>query len=273
MVLEHLQRQWLHHLPRQSMPVPDLSFREEFFPHIQPELPLVQLKAIMSCPIAVTGSRGQPPPHQHLLSAFQLLCPRPAATHGAGCPRRLWMPHSWRHSRPGWMWLWAAWSGGWRPCTQQGVETRWSLWSFSTQAILWRCRGEQQAASTKPQEQSCGNKGSFLREKQSLSSPHPDLAHGTENLNRNLSNTFIFLYLCSLRGGRSESSQVWAHTGAPNDCWLLMRTLGQPTSAAEPSRTVQAHSGSWYKASLPRGLACWQCFSLFEIVSGRRFIR
>ena len=20
---------------------------------------------------------------------------------------------SWRHSRPGWMWLWAAWSGGW----------------------------------------------------------------------------------------------------------------------------------------------------------------
>jgi len=24
---------------------------------------------------------------------------------------------SWRHSRPGWMWLWAAWSAGWRPCT------------------------------------------------------------------------------------------------------------------------------------------------------------
>jgi len=20
-------------------------------------------------------------------------------------------------SHPGWMWLWAAWSGGWRPCT------------------------------------------------------------------------------------------------------------------------------------------------------------
>jgi len=33
--------------------------------------------------------------------------------HGTGCPRRLWMPHPWRHSRPGWMWLWAAWSGGW----------------------------------------------------------------------------------------------------------------------------------------------------------------
>jgi len=22
------------------------------------------------------------------------------------------MPHPWRHSRPGWMWLWAAWSSG-----------------------------------------------------------------------------------------------------------------------------------------------------------------
>jgi len=32
-------------------------------------------------------------------------------------PRMLWMPHPWRHSRPGWMWLWAAWSGGWLPCT------------------------------------------------------------------------------------------------------------------------------------------------------------
>jgi len=27
--------------------------------------------------------------------------------------RRLWMPHPWRHSKPGWMWLWAAWSAGW----------------------------------------------------------------------------------------------------------------------------------------------------------------
>ena len=32
----------------------------------------------------------------------------------------LWMPHPWRHSRAGWMWLWAAWSSGWRHCTQQG---------------------------------------------------------------------------------------------------------------------------------------------------------
>jgi len=32
------------------------------------------------------------------------------------CPERLWMPHPWSHSRPDWMWLWAAWSSGWRPC-------------------------------------------------------------------------------------------------------------------------------------------------------------
>ena len=24
------------------------------------------------------------------------------------CPEKLWMPHSWRHSRPGWMGPWAA---------------------------------------------------------------------------------------------------------------------------------------------------------------------
>jgi len=27
------------------------------------------------------------------------------------CPERLWMPHPWRCSRPGWMGPWAAWSG------------------------------------------------------------------------------------------------------------------------------------------------------------------
>ena len=35
------------------------------------------------------------------------------------------------------MWLWAAWSGGGNPAPGRGVETRWSLWSFSTQDILW----------------------------------------------------------------------------------------------------------------------------------------
>uniref|UniRef100_A0A8C9FL25 C2H2-type domain-containing protein n=1 Tax=Pavo cristatus TaxID=9049 RepID=A0A8C9FL25_PAVCR len=33
------------------------------------------------------------------------------------CSQRLWMPQPCRHSRPGWMWLWAAWAAGWRPCT------------------------------------------------------------------------------------------------------------------------------------------------------------
>ena len=41
---------------------------------------------------------------------------------------RLWMPHPWRCSGPGWMGLWAAWSsircGGWWPYLQQ------EGWSF-----------------------------------------------------------------------------------------------------------------------------------------------
>ena len=37
-----------------------------------------------------------------------------------GCPRRLWMPHPWRNSKPGWTWLWAAWSAGWWRCPWQG---------------------------------------------------------------------------------------------------------------------------------------------------------
>ena len=44
------------------------------------------------------------------------------------CPERLWMPHPWRCSGPGWMGPWAAWSsiryGGWWPCMRQGG------WSF-----------------------------------------------------------------------------------------------------------------------------------------------
>ena len=44
---------------------------------------------------------------------------------GTGCPERLWMPHPWRCSRPGWMGPWAAWSskwGGWWPCPAGGLE-------------------------------------------------------------------------------------------------------------------------------------------------------
>ena len=32
------------------------------------------------------------------------------------------MPHPWRHSKPGWMWLWAAWSSGWQPCIAGGLK-------------------------------------------------------------------------------------------------------------------------------------------------------
>jgi len=43
----------------------------------------------------------------------------------------LWMPHPWRHSRPGWMGLWAAWSVVSDPAHGGRVETGWSWRSFS----------------------------------------------------------------------------------------------------------------------------------------------
>jgi len=50
MSLEQLQG--LHHLSGQPIPAPDHSFREEIFPNVQCESPLVQLEAIPSHPIA-----------------------------------------------------------------------------------------------------------------------------------------------------------------------------------------------------------------------------
>ena len=42
------------------------------------------------------------------------------------CPERLWMPHPWRCSRPGWTGPGAAWfsitCGDWWPCMQHGLE-------------------------------------------------------------------------------------------------------------------------------------------------------
>ena len=52
MFLEHVQGQWLHHLPVQPIPAPGHSFGEEIVPNIQPERSLAQLKAIPSCPMA-----------------------------------------------------------------------------------------------------------------------------------------------------------------------------------------------------------------------------
>ena len=34
-------------------------------------------------------------------------------THWNRLPKEVVDAHPWRHSRPGWMWLWAAWSAGW----------------------------------------------------------------------------------------------------------------------------------------------------------------
>ena len=44
------------------------------------------------------------------------------------CPEKLWMLHPWRCSRPGWMVLWATWSGGWQPCPQQ---EGWNFMGFT----------------------------------------------------------------------------------------------------------------------------------------------
>ena len=56
---------------------------------------------------------------EHQQSQFSAYFPSPNYNR-TGCPERLWMPHPWRHSRPGWMGPWAAWSsikcGGWWPC-------------------------------------------------------------------------------------------------------------------------------------------------------------
>ena len=52
---------------------------------------------------------------------------------GTGCLEKLWVPHTWRCSRPGWMEPWAAWSCA---CPWQSVETTWPLRSLPTKGIL-----------------------------------------------------------------------------------------------------------------------------------------
>jgi len=45
----------------------------------------------------------------------------------------------WRHPRQGWMWLWAAWSAGWQPCTNWGWNQMIILVLFNPghSMILW----------------------------------------------------------------------------------------------------------------------------------------
>ena len=42
-------------------------------------------------------------------------------------PRGWWMPHPWRHSKPGWSRLWATWCSCRCPYSLQGSWTRWPL--------------------------------------------------------------------------------------------------------------------------------------------------
>jgi len=53
-LLEHLRG---HHIPGQPVLLPDHSFCEEILPSTHPDLPLAQLEAITSCPIAVAWEK------------------------------------------------------------------------------------------------------------------------------------------------------------------------------------------------------------------------
>ena len=46
---------------------------------------------------------------------------------GTGCPQKLWVPHHWHFSRPGWTRLSATWSSERHPCPWQTGWTRCSL--------------------------------------------------------------------------------------------------------------------------------------------------
>ena len=68
MFLEHLQE--LSHLPRQTVLMPDYSFREEALPNIQPVPPLAQLEAIPSHP--TSSCTGQETNSYHTTTSFQV---------------------------------------------------------------------------------------------------------------------------------------------------------------------------------------------------------
>ena len=63
--------------------------------------------------------------------------PMRVVKHWPRLPREAVAAPPWQCSRPGWMELWATWSGGRCPCSWQGGGTRWSLRSLPTQTILW----------------------------------------------------------------------------------------------------------------------------------------
>ena len=55
--------------------------------------------------------------------------------HWHSCPEKLWVPHIWRHSSPGWMAPWAAELVGATLLIAEG-GTGWVVRSLPTQAIL-----------------------------------------------------------------------------------------------------------------------------------------
>ena len=62
---------------------------------------------------------------------------------GTGSPEKLWMPHPWRHSKPGCMGPWAAWSIGRQPCLwQEGWSSMIFKVSFQkNEGEMWREKG------------------------------------------------------------------------------------------------------------------------------------
>ena len=65
---KYLQGWWLNHFSGQLVPVPDNPFSEEISPNIQSKIPLVQLAAIFSCPVACYWEKRPTPPRYSLLS-------------------------------------------------------------------------------------------------------------------------------------------------------------------------------------------------------------
>ena len=63
-------------------------------------------------------------------------------------PERLWMPHPWRCSRPGWMGPWAVWSsikcGGWWPCLWHKGQNLMILWVPSNPSHSMILRGQRE---------------------------------------------------------------------------------------------------------------------------------
>ena len=59
--------------------------------------------------------------HPHIPSSKAVVLSRTVVVPLTQLPREAVVPHPWRHSRPGWIGLWAAWAGGGQPCPWEGL--------------------------------------------------------------------------------------------------------------------------------------------------------